>query len=598
MKQRASDLPRSSASDDTASDDTAERLPRPETLNDEAWALYEAEPRRARDLAGRALELARREAHDLECAKALRTLGACELALGRPAQAREALEEALALLGPEPGRPALRVWLERLLLRSDFQTQRYPEALRRGHRALELARELADEREEARALNDLGFVCAHLSAFEEGLGYLLQSLELHERLGTAQLGSPLNNVGNVYLQQDKPAEARAFFERAAKAFAAGGKRLETAIAHGNLGRAAEALGELDEARAEHERSLALLRELEQPSYLAAGLTKLAGVLAKQGEHAAALERYHEALALQAGRGAFRDETLLGLAELRLMRGEPEQALECYREVLAMAEASGDARLTSVAHEGLSRAFEALGDAAAALEHYRRHHACVREHERALTSGRTTALLLQHELEQARREQALLREQNQALAEAHGQLRALHEELSDKAAQLERLSLEDALTGLHNRRYLMRGLAAEVERAARLGQSVSVMLFDIDAFKRVNDDFSHAVGDLVLEAVAEITRRQVRRIDIPARLGGEEFVVVFPQTGLEQAARAAERLRAAVEAHPWAALQPGLSVTISAGVAAWASRQGPEALLAAADAKLYAAKHGGKNRVVS
>lgn len=592
MKQRASDLlddpPRSPASDGS---------PPVETLNEEAWALHEAQPRRARDLAGRALELARRQARDLECAKALRTLGACELALGRHAQAREALEEALALLDAGQG-GELRSWLERLLLRSHFQAQRYPEALRHGHRALELARELEDEREEARALNDLGFVYAHLSAFEEGLGYLLQSLELHERLGTPHLGSPLNNVGNIYLQQRKPAEARVFFARAAQAFAASGKRLETAIARGNLGRAAEALGELAAARAEHERSLALLYELEQPSYLAAGLTKLAGVLAGQGEPAAALERYQEALALQARHGcAFREETLLGLGALQLTTGEPASALLCYREVLELAEASGDARLMAEAHEGLSRAFEALGDAEHALEHYRRYHERVREHERALTSSRTTALLLQHELEQARREQALLREQHRALAEAHGQLRALHQKLSDKAAQLERLSLEDALTGLPNRRYLMRCLAAEAERAARLGQGFSLMLFDIDAFKRVNDDFSHAVGDLVLKAIAEITRRQMRRIDVPARLGGEEFVVVFPQTALEQAAPGAERLREAVEHHPWAQIHPGLRVTISAGVAAWAPRQTPEALLAAADAKLYAAKHGGKNRVV-
>jgi diguanylate cyclase (GGDEF)-like protein len=124
----------------------------------------------------------------------------------------------------------------------------------------------------------------------------------------------------------------------------------------------------------------------------------------------------------------------------------------------------------------------------------------------------------------------------------------------------------------------------------------VALLDVDHFKQINDRHSHAVGDLVLMQLAALIARQCREGDLPARYGGEEFLVRFHRIGLDGAAAACERLRAAVAAHDWASLAPGLAVTVSIGVVDLGRHGSVAAALAAADELMYRAKRGGRNRV--
>jgi len=142
------------------------------------------------------------------------------------------------------------------------------------------------------------------------------------------------------------------------------------------------------------------------------------------------------------------------------------------------------------------------------------------------------------------------------------------------------------------------MAEALPLAVRGVQPLSVMICDLDDFKRINDTFSHAVGDQVLRAVAALLRQNVRQSDVVARFGGEEFVVLFPATTLEQAAAAGEKLRALVREWPWHTMAEGLAVTISAGVAGAEAQPTPEKLLSAADARLYEAKRRGKDCVVA
>ena len=170
------------------------------------------------------------------------------------------------------------------------------------------------------------------------------------------------------------------------------------------------------------------------------------------------------------------------------------------------------------------------------------------------------------------------------------------ELEERNRELHALTIRDPLTGAFNRRYLDQRLAEALPLAVRGVQPLSVMMCDLDDFKRVNDTFSHAVGDEVLCAVAALLREHVRQSDVVARFGGEEFVVLFPATTLDQAAAASEKICRLVREHDWAAVHPSLSVTISAGVAAAADQPTPEKILADADARLYDAKRLGKDRV--
>jgi diguanylate cyclase (GGDEF)-like protein len=181
---------------------------------------------------------------------------------------------------------------------------------------------------------------------------------------------------------------------------------------------------------------------------------------------------------------------------------------------------------------------------------------------------------------------------------HLRLRQLRNELREKNLLLERLSVTDALTSLRNRRFAEWFLSRELERTHRHGNELSVLLADVDHFKRVNDTHGHAAGDAALRHVGMLLAEQVRKTDVCARWGGEEFLIALAQVPLEGALALAERQRAAVEATPFV-LSEGrlLELTVSIGVATATPADAiPEDLVAAADRALYEAKGAGRNRV--
>lgn len=170
-------------------------------------------------------------------------------------------------------------------------------------------------------------------------------------------------------------------------------------------------------------------------------------------------------------------------------------------------------------------------------------------------------------------------------------------LAESKRELERLSITDDLTGLHNKRWLLARLAEEISRAERYRDGVALILMDLDHFKRINDAQGHLFGDKVLVAFSELLLSSFRTVDRVARYGGEEFAVVLPETSLEGGLDAAERFRLAVEATPMV----GMAITVSAGVTAYTHDDGEgevQALLRQADEALYHAKRNGRNRVIA
>jgi diguanylate cyclase (GGDEF)-like protein len=172
------------------------------------------------------------------------------------------------------------------------------------------------------------------------------------------------------------------------------------------------------------------------------------------------------------------------------------------------------------------------------------------------------------------------------------------ELSEAYKRIEELAELDELTGSFNRRCIMRMLDDEIARAGRVKTPCSIALIDLDWFKRINDAFGHPTGDEVLRAFAITVFANIRAIDRFGRYGGEEFLLMLPDTPEDEAARILDRLRAIIADLDWSAFSPGMQVTISAGVAALKPGETPDTFLARADSALYAAKARGRNRIVS
>ena len=287
-------------------------------------------------------------------------------------------------------------------------------------------------------------------------------------------------------------------------------------------------------------------------------------------------------------------------------GQPEQALDVLDDLLPRYAEAGMRPNVVITHNHRGHVLRRLGR----LDEARAAYGAVladagaspRERCDAL-DGTATVLEAQDEARAALAAIKELRALERQLDDMQARLRAHQRELRLEIARLNahwsKLASEDTLTGLPNRRALEAWLPAALARAAE-GQPLALLLIDADHFKSVNDRHGHAVGDAVLRQLAQLLRASCRYDDLPARLGGEEFVLALPNTPLAAALQSAERLRDLVQRHPWHELLPGLKVTVSIGVAGSdalpAASLAADMLLGRADERLYEAKRGGRNRV--
>ena len=194
------------------------------------------------------------------------------------------------------------------------------------------------------------------------------------------------------------------------------------------------------------------------------------------------------------------------------------------------------------------------------------------------------------------------DRNELMARSRTQLRRKRyaDSLRSNVQASIEMAVTDTLTGLNNRRFFDGHFKTMIEQAARRGRPLSLMVLDIDYFKKVNDTFGHDVGDLVLQAFAARLKRVVRSSDLVCRLGGEEFAVLMPETSLDIAMRVAERIRVVVGDDLFDVIpdKPGLRITTSIGLAERRSDHDTKSLMRRADEALYQSKGAGRNRVTA
>jgi diguanylate cyclase (GGDEF)-like protein len=376
-----------------------------------------------------------------------------------------------------------------------------------------------------------------------------------------------------------------------------------------LGIALQRTGAFDDARSRYQSALRLA---ERANYIALRLkilNNLAWLEDDAGDARHAMEIALKIRSFAAEHGLVLDAACLDtVAHAQLVLGQWAEAEETLQPIL------NDPNLAARESEGLA---EALNTAATAQRLQGRLESaqatldkCLRLcDERGLGLTRVEALEEQATLFASRGLFEKAYQQHIAFHDAHVALRAAEREANSRTLQavfeteearyegerFREMALRDALTGLRNRRYVDNELPVLISDVIIDGGVLAVGLLDIDHFKLVNDNYSHAIGDQVLSRLAEILTAATKDGGLAARMGGEEFLVVYKGA---DAARRFEELRRRVESHPWAGVAPGLEVTISIGAARLRSgRRTQAALLGQADRYLYAAKNTGRNRVV-
>lgn len=474
-------------------------------------------------------------------------------------------------------------------------------------RCLTLRRSLNDRVGEAGALNNIGLVHQRMAQFPEALKYLLMSLEVAEEAGDARAQAyALTNIGGVLGELGDIAHALQYQLRGLELIRRTADRGHEGAALCGLGRLLTRSGHYTEAADHLQQALTLAQRGGQLAETGDALLGLACVYQERGEWARAERLLIEALGLirRTGKRLVEAEALLALGRNHWQLGDGVRAVELLEHGLALASALHADHVAGRLHHMLSQVHQAGGRFEAALKAFQAFHACQERISGQENQRRIRALLGRAELERAHRDAEHQRLRSDELAsaldaarESEREKQALLAQLSRQSDLLRQLAREDGLTGLANRRWLDAQWGHECERARRYRHAVAVAMVDIDHFKSVNDRFSHRVGDEVLRRVARTLRDSVRRGDIVGRYGGEEFMIVWVETPLADAASACDKLRQRVAALALDDLHPDLKgVTISVGLAGVDSDPVDIELVADADRQLYRAKAEGRNRV--
>ncbi len=433
----------------------------------------------------------------------------------------------------------------------------------------------------------------------------------------------LNAMANLYSDPhvgefDKAIE---YYRELLKADRAAGAKGAVSTALFNIASAYEEKEDYEAALREFRSALELDRELGDQEAIAEEERAIGRVLIAQGKAQEALPMIDRSLAYFAEKGNAdaRARTRITRAAALRKLGRLDEALRTIDFAFAHFEKSENLRYLVFAHEERADVLEARGEWRAAYREAQALRAIEKRLEKGLMKERTSRLRVQFDA--ARKD-----EQNSAL-QAENQRSALELDSAQRMRNWQRLAIvlggalwlllgamalqqlhrnrrmrvlamTDDLTGLPNRRHILKYLDQRRDTALQSRSPLALLAFDVDHFKRLNDQHGHGGGDRALASLSQIIARYLRPDDRVGRIGGEEFLVVLPETSLQDAEAIAERMRHTIETSQLDGLPDGAYVTASFGVAELHSADdGVEPLLKRADDALYRAKHAGRNRVV-
>lgn len=483
----------------------------------------------------------------------------------------------------------------RLILSSLYlQLTTYDKALESALQAHHIYEEIGLESGAARSLNAIGMANIQLGTYANALEHLLQALNSADKLDDPRLKAQvLNNLGLLYLRMDDHEKALEYLGES-HTIVSGVKAIETdASLLENISQVHMHLGDYEQALSFGQQCVQQY-QAEQDRYGEAKATSMTGkIYLAMGLTDNALQNYENSLqictSLNYAPGKSQANYLIG--ELAFRQSNPEKAEHHLIQALSQAKSGGQEKQVYEIHRLLSQVYQALGNYQEALRHYMAFHETKDAVFNEDIATKIKSLEIIHRLGETQKDREIYRLENVELVQEI-------EERTRIQAELERLITMDPLTGLFNRRHFFELTQREMERCRRYHRPVSIIMVDIDEFKKVNDAYGHLVGDRVLVEAARRIQKALRRVDQACRYGGEEFAILLPETNQIQAGMVAERLRQTIGKQPAIASDLNITITVSVGVASY-EKEGTlsvDTLLDQADQAMYLAKQSGRNRV--
>jgi diguanylate cyclase (GGDEF)-like protein len=521
-----------------------------------------------------------------------------EIGRNQPDKAAAICLEALQLADQFPNAPRTlknQIGRSKILLSGlEIQRSRYDSALQHALAAREIYTAINLQSGIARSQEAIGLAHLHRGNLDTALEFLLSAKEQSRQVEDQRLQcSVLNNLGLLYLKMEDHQQAQDYL---IQSLACGNlqSHLPDTSLMANLTEAYLSTGEYPQALT-YSRMWHQTCQQTGDGY---GETQAAIFIGRIFMAMGQLQEAKELFIVAREQAEVNDfsrllaQSLTHLAELACREQDLPYASELLHSALIHAKKAGDGQQRAAALQMLSTVQQSLGNHQAALELFQEYH---QQRESLINEDlviRIRSLEFMHHLRQTQQDQESVRQENVELTREIQERKRIQSEL-------ERIITLDPLTSLLNRRHFFDQAQKELDRSRRYNRPLSILMLDIDYFKRVNDQYGHLVGDRVIIEVSRRIKDTLRKIDLACRYGGEEFAILLPETPLVQATMVANRLGRAIGSQPVIKTEYEISITVSLGVASF-EHDSPvtvDAMLDRADKALYAAKQNGRNQVV-
>jgi diguanylate cyclase (GGDEF)-like protein len=478
----------------------------------------------------------------------------------------------------------------------NLETTNYELAISSIYQALPLITRLKDDLLNGRAFEVLSKANFALGNAAEGFEFSWQALGYYETISDHRWQAGLYNlIGRQYLEMRQFEWAEKYFQQAFDELEGLPKNKTHADIHLNWSLLDTQQGNFERASHHVREAVVIYRSFDAMDKLTKALVILARVHEAQKDYDGGLKHLEQALQITEEYGFLyrRVRVLLAMGQIALEKPDYDTAFQHLHEALELSEKLNMRREGYRIHRSLARAYKQIGSFDRSLDHFEDFYRLEKQNEKDQDVQRVRSLEIMHQLEQTRKRTKLFSQQSQALREQLNQLRRSQETITS-------ILITDPLTGLLNRKHFLTILENDHLNIEHYGKVVSMIMMDIDQFKKVNQESGNLVADQILVDLAHLLRNEFRQRDLIWRISGEEFVILLPNTECKHAQILAEQLLNQVREHEFEIGKQKIKITVSMGIACTNAdiEKRVDLLLEQASQAWSTAKQKGGNQVVT